>query len=119
MIALGFNACVPIHLAFDLAHALGAEHEEREDAGEHDVGRRLLALLTGHHHHSGGRSHHRPADCAVVGSLGTLGGFAPAADAMSPVPVLAEAPAAVLARTTSEPHGAPPLAYRSRAPPLS
>ncbi len=37
VIALGFNALVPIHLAFDLAHTFEtATHREAPSAAEHD-----------------------------------------------------------------------------------
>ncbi len=118
MIALGLNALVPIHLAFDLAHALAGE--ERHDAsGEHAFGSSLLELVLGHHDLADGTDSHRGhhhTQCAVCGSLGTLAGFALAGPAIMPLPVRIEAPTAAAA-VKNEPHAAAPAAYRSRAPP--
>jgi Protein of unknown function (DUF2946) len=122
VIALGFNALVPIHLAFDLADALepGA-HRHASQATGHGIEWRLLALVTGHGDADAkpdGPTTHRHADCAVCSALGTLAGFAPAAAAKLPTSVIVEASTA-LAAIKSEPHGKPPTAYRSRAPPVS
>jgi hypothetical protein len=122
VIALGLNALVPIHLAFDLAEALeaGAYHHTTENAG-HGLEWRVLALVIGHDDDADkpdahGRHHH--PDCAVCGSLGTLAGFAPAVAAVLPLPLRIEVPTPVGA-ARSEPHAAPPAAYRSRAPPIA
>ena len=49
VIALSLDALVPIHLAFDLAHAFEtATHREDSSPAEHDFSWRLLALVTGH-----------------------------------------------------------------------
>lgn len=121
-IALGLNALVPIHLAFDLADALTAS-DHGEDAGAHnDFARSVLALLVGHHHDedrsASHQPHHHNDGCAVCGAIGTLAGFAPAA-----VPQLA-APDSVFVATLEfvdppAPQLAPVITYRSRAPPLA
>jgi hypothetical protein len=120
VIALGLNALVPVHLAFDLAHALepGARHATR--GAEHGFEWRVLALLTGHHDDADkfddhGKHHH--TDCAVCSSLGTLAGFAPATIVLLSVPLRIEAPV-LIAVTDSAPRAAPTAAYRSRAPPI-
>ena len=126
VIALSLDALVPIHLAFDLAHAFeSATHREDSSPAEHDFSWRLLTLVTGHHDEdtpSGGKTgspgnHHHP-DCAVCSSLGTLAGFAPAATAPLSVPIRVETPI-LLATIASELPGAPATAYRSRAPPIA
>ena len=49
VIALSLDALVPIHLAFDLAHAFQtATHREDSSPAGHDFSWRLLALVTGH-----------------------------------------------------------------------
>jgi Protein of unknown function (DUF2946) len=124
IIALGFNALVPIHLAFDLAGALGStSHRENSSTHQGDFTRQLLTLVTGHHDEDtpahgktdGHGRHHHP-DCAVCGSLGTLSAFAPATAVLLPVPIRIEAPASIVAKE-STPRAAPEVAYRSRAPP--
>jgi hypothetical protein len=123
VIALGFNALVPIHLAFDLAEALepGAGHHAAQLCGD-GFERCVLALLTGRHDDAADKteshSRHHHAECAVCGSLGTLAGFAPAAAAALPLPARVEVPTP-LAAARSEPHAALPAAYRSRAPPIA
>jgi Protein of unknown function (DUF2946) len=126
VIALSLDALVPIHLAFDLAHALEtAAHRGGSSAAERDFSERLLTLVTGHHDEdtaSGGKTsspdkHHHP-DCAVCSSLGTLAGFAPAAIVPPSIPIRVEAPI-LLAAIASEPPAAPATAYRSRAPPIA
>jgi hypothetical protein len=119
-IALGLNALVPIHLAFDLADAIEpANHAPTEAAGL-DV--QLLALLCGHQadsdhhrHHQDDKpgSHHGCAVCAAVTTLVALALPAtatlhlPKATAVQPAAAAAvAAPSAILA-----------AAYRSRAPP--
>jgi hypothetical protein len=123
VIALGLNALVPIHLALDLADAFEAGGQQKGiSAGEHGVEWRVLALVTGHDEADGKADghdeHHHHADCAVCSALGTLAGFAPAAAAKFLIPVAVDA-SPVLATIHSEPHDAPPAAYRSRAPPFS
>jgi hypothetical protein len=123
VLALSLNALVPIHLAFDLAHALRHEaHHDSTFAGGGDLEQRVLALLSGHLHAGGKPDHHgkqhRGPDCPVCGSLGTLAGFAPTAGAVlsAPVPI----PAAILvAAAAHEPDGASLTAYHARAPPLA
>jgi Protein of unknown function (DUF2946) len=118
VIALGLNALVPIHLAFDLAHALAPE---RHDDGDHDFVRCLLTLVTGHHDEDEDQSpahkDHHHADCAVCGAIGTLAGFAPAAAVLLAVPILVYAPTLPTAEAGA-PHTPSLAAYRSRAPPL-
>jgi hypothetical protein len=126
VIALSLNALVPIHLAFDLAHAFEtAAHREASSSVDNDFTRRLLTLVTGHHDEdapSGDKtdSHgkHRHPDCAVCSSLGTLAGFAPVTVVSLLVPIRIEAPV-LLAAIASEPPAAPAVAYRSRAPPIA
>ncbi len=127
VIALGLDALVPVHLAFDLAETLASATHQAEAAdyrlSRHDPTRRLLALLTGHRDGDGhpgdnsdnhGKDHHR--ECAVCGSLGTLAGFAPAASVPLSAPLRIKAPI-LLAAAESAPRAAPAVAYRSRAPP--
>jgi Protein of unknown function (DUF2946) len=123
MIALGLNALVPVHLAFDLAHGLGpGEHHEGMCAGGRYLEWPWLALLSGHLHAAGKSDrhgkHHHGAACPVCGSLGTLAGFAPTAGAALPVPVPIAA-AIPVAATAGEPDSAPLAGYRARAPPLA
>jgi hypothetical protein len=122
VIALSFDALVPIHLAFDLAHTFEtATHREASSPAEHDFSWRLLALVTGHQdadEKAGIPGKHHHPDCPVCSSLGTLAGFAPAATAPLSVPIRVETPL-LLATIASEPPGAPTTAYRSRAPPIA
>jgi len=122
VIALGFNALVPIHLAFDLADAL-APAEHNHAAADHDFARCLLTLLTGHRGH--GHDHpplhkadHHDSGCAVGAAVGTLAGFAPAAAALLPLPFEVHA-TAPLTPEIAAPAAAAIVAYRSRAPPLA
>lgn len=121
VIALGLNALVPIHLAFDLAHALAPAQPDA--AADHDFGRCLLTLLTGHHDddakdQSSPRHGHHHDDCAVSGAIGTLAGFAPAAVVLLAAPSAAylETLPAAIARA---PETVAVSAYRSRAPPAA
>ena len=119
IVALGFNALVPVHLAFDLSHAFETGHRHAGENAAHGLAWSVLTLLTGHDEHrdpTGSHHHHRHADCAVCGALGTLAGFAPAAAAILALPVRLEAPTLIVA-AGERPHAAPPAAYRSRAPP--
>ena len=126
VIALSLDALVPIHLAFDLAHAFNAAAQRgHASAAGHDFSWRLLALITGHNDEdapsggkAGGRGKHHHADCPVCSSLGTLAGFAPAAAVPLSVPICIEAPVQIVA-LDSAPHAAPAVAYRSRAPPIA
>jgi hypothetical protein len=123
VIALALNALVPVHIAFDLAVALGPAHQERAAASGHDLEWRLLALLTGHvdadgkpdrdKHHGSNRSY-----CPACSALGTLAGFAPTSVTALPVPVTVVAVIAV-ATIAGEPAKGPAAAYRSRAPPIA
>ena len=126
VIALSLDALVPIHLAFDLAHAFNAAaHRGHAAAAGHDLSWRLLALITGHNDEdapsggkASGRGKHHHADCPVCSSLGTLAGFAPAAAVPLSVPICIEAPIQIAA-LDSAPHAATAVAYRSRAPPIA
>ena len=122
VIALSLNALVPIHLAFDLAEALGAAHLERAHRGGYDLERRLLALVSGHHDDASSRSdghgtQHRAA-CPVCAALTALAGFAPAGATVLSLPCPVEAAAAPVA-LPGEPDDFPAASYRSRAPPLA
>ncbi len=117
VIALGFNALVPIYLAFDLAHSLAAD--DHDHGGDHDFVGCLLTLVIGHHEDEdqtpSHKGHHHEG-CAVCASIGTLAGLAPTPAIFLAGPILvytASAPIADLAA----PHAAPLTAYRSRAPP--
>jgi hypothetical protein len=126
VIALGLNALVPIHLAFDLDHAFeAAAQRQNAPAARHDLTWRLLALLTGHldqgqssgDNADGHGKHHHP-DCAVCSSLGTLAGFAPATAVPLAAPTRIEAPI-LRAATNRAPRAVTAVAYRSRAPPIA
>jgi hypothetical protein len=119
ILALGLNALLPVHLAFDLAGALStahAGHIERLDQRGH--GHDLLAQLVGHHNTGGKSGSHHQVDCAVCATLGALTGFALAADVALPVPRLADV-SATLASGIDGWGGTFPTAYRSRAPPCA
>ena len=121
VIALGLNALVPIHLAFDLAHTLAPNRSE-DAAGDHDLVRCLLTLVIGHHDDDADQTpehkdHHH--DCAVCGAIGTFAAFAPAAAAAQlAVPIVIYAPA-LPPTDLGTPHSTPFTAYHSRAPPLA
>ena len=120
VIALGLNALVPIHLAFDLAEALEPAHHAPAAAA--DLGRQIIALLCGHeadsdHHHHHDNSGSRNG-CPVCATVTTFAALALPTVAALPLPT----PTAV--RLTAAPVvAAPPAilaaAYRSRAPPSS
>lgn len=120
LIALGLDALVPIHLAFDLGHAAAAGRHREQPAGQNFIAA-LLTLVTGHHDAAGGGNNpekHHPGDhCAVCSAIATLAGFAPAA--APPVAMPADCHAVVLAALpVAAPHTGPLAAYRSRAPPI-
>jgi hypothetical protein len=123
MIALGFNALVPIQLAFglaiDLAHARECGHHEGAPAARHSPGWWVLALLTGHDETADPSHSHKglhPTVGAVCAAIGTPAGFTPPAVAALPLPAsLAEAAVSVVVAENQLP--ATPSAYRSRAPP--
>lgn len=119
ILALGFNALVAIHLAFDLGHALApAAHEPGE--GDRGFAGCLLSLVVGHHDDDADQSPSHTADhhdaCAVSGAAASLAGFAPAQTVLLPAPYLGYAPTP-LALPTRPPLTGPIAAYRSRAPP--
>jgi hypothetical protein len=120
VLALGINALLPIHLAFDLADALAGERAEQASPHHQHDGRHLLAALAGHRDSggkSGGAANGRHVDCFVCGSLSALAGFAGTVSAALPTPAQADSPA-MLAAATVELRGAAATAYRSRAPPI-
>lgn len=118
LFALLLDALIPIHLAFDLAEALGLD---RTPIAAADAARHVLAELVGHESQpakpGGDNDHHHHHDCAACAAAGTLAAFqAPPAAALpapnaAAQPVLAATRGALLAKAS-------PAAYRSRAPPL-
>jgi hypothetical protein len=125
MIALGFNALVPVHLVFGLAidssrSAECGRHADGEDAWR-NRGWRLLALLTGHIGRAGQgdprHGAHQPAKFSVCGTILTLAGFAPAAGAILPAPVRVEETHTPVISAGMTPQQTPLVRYRSRAPP--
>jgi hypothetical protein len=121
VLALGLDALVPIHLAFDVANA-AAPARYREHHTGRDFVAALLTLATGHHDAGGAggapdKDRHHDV-CAVCGAAATLAGFAPAA--IPPLAAPAHLGAVVQAAPAAEaPHASPLAAYRSRAPPVS
>jgi hypothetical protein len=121
LLALALNALVPVHLAFDLAEALGAAPGQHGmPAAAHSAEWRLLALLMGHRA-GDGRSDHPDKDhgavCPVYGARGTLAGCALTAPPVLSIPVaivIATAPPVI----EHEVPATPVAAYRSRAPPV-
>jgi hypothetical protein len=120
VMALGLNALVPIHLAFDIAHAFAAgDHDDHSD--DHDFVGCLLTLVVGHHEDENqSPSHEGPhhEGCAVCGAIGALAGLAPIAATFLAVPIVVHA-ANLGIVDLAAPHAAPLSAYRSRAPPLA
>ena len=119
--ALVLNALVSVHLAFDLAEALGRSPHSHGNARPHGVEWHLLASLSGHvphahDHHKGHAKGHRP-DCAVCNSLGSLAGLAAGTRPVLPLPTQADS-APIVAAVAEWHDAAPAAAYRSRAPPL-
>jgi hypothetical protein len=122
LLALAFNALVPVHLAFDLAEAFEpAQHCVAHLEGAHlevSIEQHLLALLSGHREADGTSDEHgKHHACPVCSALGALAGFAPPA----PTALLALFPVGLLKAhsvTQAERVGAP-AAYRSRAPPVA
>jgi len=118
VIALGLNALVPIHFAFDLAEALNPAHHAPE-IGD-GIERHLLALICGHEEGGDSGHHGKRGDrgCPVCAAVGTLIAFAPATGAAFPFPV-AIATRVSAAATAALSHATPAAAYRSRAPPVA
>lgn len=115
--ALVLNAMVPVHLAFDLAEALGAA-----PSNEADPSWVLFAKLSGHlapadDDHDG--DHHHHPNCPVCSAFGALSGLAPATPPL--LLSLPQFPAGTPAILPSEgrPDGGAVVAYRSRAPPTA
>jgi ABC-type phosphate transport system permease subunit len=120
-LALGLNALVPIHLAFDLAEALAAAPRHGAQAEAHSAEWHLLALVMGHREGDGKpRGHDRGhgSACPVYGALGTFAGFALTAPTALPV-TLPIAIATALPATERALPAAPAAAYCSRAPPVA
>lgn len=122
MLAMGLNALVPVHLAFDLADALEAPHERHAGAAHQDHVRSFLGALSAHRDHggaSGGHEdrHHHP-DCQVCGALGALGVFAAPLLAFLLAPPAREALASPAGVDIALPAAAP-AAYFVRGPPLA
>jgi hypothetical protein len=128
LLALAVNALVPVHLAFDLAEALGPtpQHPIEDEVGGAE--RQLLALISGHReadgradehgrHKHGRDKHGQPHQCPVCSALGALTGLAPPVLVALPVSDAAGLPAALPA-ADAEPVGTP-AGYRSRAPPIA
>ena len=121
--ALGLNALVPIHLAFDLAAALQASDHARVESAGDDLDSPLLALIWQHHHgaEDGDDDHGgKPADdpCPVCAAVGTLIGFGLPIGLPQAVVVVATHVIDVV--TLAGPvDDAAAAAYRARAPPLA
>jgi hypothetical protein len=122
VIALGFNALVPIHMACDIAHAVAPAQRDNDATVDRDFVACLLTLLTGHPDEEGSKSSphsgHGDHDCAVCGAIATLTGFAPAGAAALVAPVVAYV-APLLPAAAATTYIAPLPAYRSRAPPTA
>lgn len=124
ILALVVNALVPVHLAFDLAEAVGSAHPHGVHFHSHSHARSaewsVLARLSGHSEphgksHEHGKGH--ATACPTCSALGALAWFAPAAVLALPVPPPVALPV-VLAAISDEPFSVA-LAYRSRAPPVA
>ena len=121
LLALAVNTLVPVHLAFDLAEALGPtpQHPLEDEVGGAE--RQLLALISGHREadgrvHEHGRHKHRQShQCPVCSAFGALTGLALPAPVLLPI-ADATGLTAALRATEIEPAGTP-VGYRSRAPP--
>jgi hypothetical protein len=123
--ALGLNALVPIHLAFDLAEALEPLHRTATGLAGNDPDQQLLGLICGHRDDSGEADHHgrhddshHHADCPVCSAVGTLAALALPTAAVLPVPAAMAAPRNPSGMATAL-AGDRPAAYRSRAPPVA
>lgn len=125
VIALGLNALVPVHLAFDLTEALAATHRPVpvDDSGFRSVVA-ALALHAEHvdngrhlHHHHHDADHHGAA-CPVCAALGSLAALTLAAPAPVAIPVSLAAPRFEPPPLAGVAAGRFPAGYRSRAPPL-
>ncbi|MGH7054307.1 MAG: hypothetical protein ACREFA_10875 [Stellaceae bacterium] len=121
LFALVLHALVPVHLAFDLAEALGSARGHSAPGATHSLEWRVLARLMGHEAGDGKIPPHNrghKAACPAYSAFGTLAGFAPTAPATLSAPV-ALAIALLPALIEHERSAAPPAGYRSRAPPLA
>ena len=118
LLALAFNALVPVHLAFDLAEAFEPSQHCGAQVEAGGAERRLLALLSGHPEADGTSDEHgKHHACPVCSALGALAGFAPP----TPTALLVLCPAGLpnaYSVVQAERAGGP-AAYRSRAPPLA
>jgi Protein of unknown function (DUF2946) len=122
VVALAINALVPIHLAFDLADAVGPAHHHEPHLGDRDPQRDFLAVLVGHHHDSHDKSNGHGSDhqttCPVCGAFGAVTGLALASTPPLPVPAATSVASPMAAPENGR--AAPSAAsYRSRAPPLA
>jgi hypothetical protein len=123
VIALSFNAVVPIRLAFglaiDFAQARECGHHEDGPPTWHDPGW-ALSLLTGYDLSADpSRSHpgFHPIGGAVCGVIGGPTGFTPAAAAKLALPLRLEEARTSPLLAEVRPNSSPPSGYRSRAPP--
>jgi hypothetical protein len=117
LLALAFNALVPIHLAFDVAEALEGPQCSAHAAVD-NAERGLLALLIGHQHANGKADEHsKHRACPICSGLGALAAFVPPASTALSTPTPPDLPTTHFLVQT-ERFGAP-AAYRSRAPPLT
>jgi hypothetical protein len=117
LLALAFEALVPIHLALDLDEALSIAHRAAPAAARHGFEWRLLALAAGHDIGDGEPDgDHRHPICPAYAALGALGGFAAVAASILSAPAhVAMLPP--FARLFGEPDRPAVAGYRSRAPP--
>jgi hypothetical protein len=106
---------VPVHLAFDLAEALGAAPSNNADPAWV-----LLAKLSGHQAPTHDDDHHHhPPHCPVCSALGALGGLAAPATPPRLLPPPAPAGAPAVLQSEEWFNGGAVAAYRSRAPPTT
>jgi hypothetical protein len=108
---------VPVHLAFDMAEALGPQRPEPAAAAGHSREWRVVAMLSGHLAPDDDGDHHHHPDCPVCSAFGALGGLMPAAHPVLSVAAVVTAAAPPAAAVTAWYDDAPVAAYRSRAPP--
>lgn len=123
LMALGFNALIPIQLAFglglDLAHARECGYHEPGSVPSHGASWWALALLTGHDNNADPSQSHNglhPTLGPVCSAFGTPGGFAVATAATLPAPARLEQVQLSIIVADNAPQPTP-SAYLSRAPP--
>jgi hypothetical protein len=124
VIALGCNSLVPIRFALvlglDLTHARQCGHYEGAPL-IHDAGWWMLKLLTGQDPTADPFQSHNGFHPAFSGACGVVGAppeFIDAARALLPLPTCAEQVRRCISVVRHQPR-APPLAYQSRAPPVT